>query len=174
MTLGTKTLLFGVHQFLIHPILVIIAWIKIYKSFPSFRELVCIFIHDLGYWGKPSLKNADGDKHPELGGQIAWWLFGNEWKDFVLGHSSFYVKRNCMQRSKLFYADKYWHNMIPLWFYKILAVPTGEFKHYRGLKHARQVSELDATDDEWWQKLQQACRDKIDGIYEIDINNLAE
>jgi hypothetical protein len=172
MNLGTKTLLFGVHQIAIHPFLVVVAWVKIYNSFPSWRELICIFIHDWGYWGKPSLKCADGDKHPELGGKIAGWLFDEKWRDFVLGHSSFYVKRNGISKSKLFYPDKYWHCLIPLWFYKILAVPTGEFKHYRELKHARQVSELNATDQEWWLKLQQICLDKINHKFEIDENKL--
>lgn len=145
---------------------------KLYKSLPSWRESFCIFIHDWGYWGKPNLKNSDGDKHPELGAKIAGKLLGKEWHDFILGHSSFYMARNNIPKSKLFAPDKYWHCLIPLWAYKILAVPTGEFKHYREIKHARQVSELNATDAEWWSKLQEVCRAKINGDFEINKDNL--
>ena len=177
MTLGTKTLLFGVHQVLIHPLLVTISWVKLYHSFPNWRELFCIFIHDWGYWGKPSLKDADGDTHPELGAKIAHRLFDKErysydWQNFILGHSSFYVVRNGIQPSKLLAADKYFHCMIPLWFYKMLAVPTGEFKHYRELKHARQVSDLDVSDTEWWAKLQKVCYEKVNGTFVIDKGKL--
>lgn len=169
MTLGTKTLLFGVHQFLLHPLLVTIAWIRLYKAFPSFRELVCILIHDWGYWGKPSLKCSDGDTHPELGAKIAARLFGSEWGDFILGHSSFYVKRNQIEASRLMAPDKYWHCMVSLWFYKMLAVPTGEFAHYRGVKHARQVSKnMHEPDSIWWARLQIVCYEKSVGRYEID------
>jgi len=192
VTLGTKTLLFGVHQVFIHPLLVTIAWVKLYRSFPNWRELFCIFIHDWGYWGKPSLKDADGDTHPELGAKIAHRLFDmqsslffdrggkrwtpsthTKWQDFILGHSSFYIIRNEINPSKLLAHDKYFHCLIPLWAYKLLAVPTGEFKHYRELNHARQVSDLSVSDAEWWAKLQTVCRQKVDGTYKIDANKLA-
>ncbi len=173
MTLGTKTLLFGVHQFLIHPILVLIAWIKLYKSFPSFKELVCIFIHDWGYWGKIFLKDADGDKHPEFGAKIATRLFGPEWGQFVLGHSCFYVIRNEVEPSKLMAPDKYWHCIIPLWFYKMISVPTGEFFYYRSLKDARQVAEDKESDSIWWVNLQNNCLEKINGTYKVDRSDLA-
>lgn len=174
MTLGTKTLLFGVHQFFLHPLLVTIAWIRLYRSFPNWREMICIVIHDWGYWGKRNLKDADGDRHPELGAKIALKLFGPIWKDFILGHSSFYVKRNGLSASKLMAADKYFHCLIPLWFYKILAVPTGEFRHYRELKHARQVADHQASDFEWWTKLQKACLEKAMGTYIIDEARLSD
>jgi hypothetical protein len=173
MKLGTKTLLFGVHQVFVHPLLVTIAWVKLYHSCPTWREMFCIVIHDWGYWGKPNLKDADGDRHPERGAEIAGRLLGPEWRDFILGHSSFYIIRSGVKRSKLFAPDKYWHCMIPLWIYKVLAIPSGEFKHYRELKHARQVSELQATDAEWWTKLQKVCNDKVLDVYKIDQNNLS-
>jgi hypothetical protein len=172
MNLGHKTILFGVHQFIIHPVLVLLAWIRLYKSFPCFKELFCIVIHDWGYWGKPSLKDADGDKHPELGAKIAERLFGEYWRDFILGHSSFYVKRNGLKESKLMAPDKYWHCMIPLWFYKFLSVPTGEFKHYRELSHARQVAPNYEPDEIWWANLQKVCLEKVKGCYKINIKLL--
>lgn len=172
MKLGTKTLLFGVHQVIIHPLLVLIAWVKIYRSFPSWREMFCIIVHDWGYWGMTNLKDAEGDKHPEFGAKLAWKLLGSEWGDFILGHSSFYMIRNGVKKSKLFAPDKYWHCMIPLWFYKLLAVPTGEFKHYRTLKHARQVSDHQASDIDWWLKLQSICEEKVSGTFKIDRKTL--
>ena len=168
MNLGTKTLLFGVHQIAIHPFLVTVAWIKLYKSLPTWREMLCIIIHDWGYWGKPNLKDADGDRHPELGARIAGKMLGSEWSDFILGHSSFYIIRNQIEPSKLMAPDKYWHCIISLWAYKAMAVPTGEFKHYRELKHARQVADQKDSDAVWWANLQQACRDKVKGTYQID------
>ena len=174
MTLGTKSLLFGVHQFILHPLLVTIAWIKLYKSFPNWRELICIFIHDWGYWGVDDVKGEKGDKHPEYGAQIAYWMFGPEWYYFILGHSSFYMARSGVERSKLFGPDKYWHCMVPLWFYKMLSVPTGEFKYYRNMTHARQVVDTKGSDALWWKTLQKVCRDKIEGNYKIDKSKLAK
>lgn len=168
MTLGTKTLLFGVHQVVIHTVLVTWAWVKLYGSRPSWREFFCICIHDIGYWGKPSLKCADGDRHPEFGARVAGKILGPEWSNFILGHSQFYCTRQGIEPSKLMAADKYWHCLVPLWFYKVLAVPTGEFKHYRELKHARQVADHSVSDEEWWANLQQVCLDKVNGTYKID------
>lgn len=173
MTLGTKTLLFGVHQIFIHPALVLLAWVILYRSFPTWREFICIIIHDWGYWGRPSLKCADGDKHPEFGARMAGWLFGPHYSDFILGHSSFYIERNQIPKSKLLAPDKYWHCIVPLWFYKCLAVPSGEFAHYRGVKHARQVSE-DVTEPDfiWWARLVIVCYEKSVGRYKIDVDKL--
>ena len=75
MKTGTKSLLFGVHQFIWHPVTVLIAWIWLYKRFPSWRELICMFVHDWGYWGKTNMDDEDGEKHPELGANIALKLF---------------------------------------------------------------------------------------------------
>lgn len=109
MTLGTKTHLFGVHQFIVHPVMVTWAWVHLYGKFPSWRELLCIFIHDWGYWGVEDLKGEEGDKHPEVGARIATRLLGKEWGDFILGHSSYYIAREDVKKSSLHDADKYWH-----------------------------------------------------------------
>lgn len=172
MRLGTKTLLFGVHGFFIHPILVLIAWVKIYHEFPSWRELVCIIIHDWGYWGKTTLKDKDGDNHPEFGANLAGKWFGKEWHDFVLGHSNFYIIRHGVSRSKLLAPDKYWHCIIPIWFYKIISVPSGEWNHYRSVTNARQVGPLTDSDEMWWKKIQDRCREKVNGTFTIDYGKL--
>ena len=174
MTLGTKTLLFGVHQIFIHPFMVALSWIILYKSLPSCQEFFCIFIHDWGYWGKKDLKGKEGDKHPELGAKIASKMLGEKWGKFILGHSTFYASRNEIGISKLMAPDKYWHCIVPFWFYASLSIPTGELKHYRKLNHARQVSDANASDKEWFLKLQQICKNKVAGTYEIKKENLAK
>lgn len=168
MTLGTKTLLFGVHQIFIHPLMVTWAWVVLYKTFPTWRELVCILIHDWGYWGKSDLKGAEGDTHPLLGAKIATKFFGKRWGDFILGHSTFYAKRNGIKTSPLMAPDKYWHCMVPFWVYWLLSATTGELRHYRELKHARQVADSETSDAEWFARLQDICRAKAEGTYVID------
>ena len=81
MKMGTKSLLFGVHQFFIHPLMVLLAWIVLYRSFPGLKELVCIFIHDWGYWGKADLKGEEGchkDIVQDHDSGIMWTI---EWHD---------------------------------------------------------------------------------------------
>ena len=75
MKIGTKSLLFGIHQIFWHPYVVLRAWVYLYGR-PSFKEMVCIFIHDWGYFGKPNLDGAEGSLHPMLGENIAHFLFG--------------------------------------------------------------------------------------------------
>lgn len=174
LSLGTKTLLFGVHQVFIHPFMVTVSWIILYKSLPSWRELVCIFIHDWGYWGKADLKGRQGDMHPLLGARIAKTLFGPKFEMFILGHSTFFCKRMAIPCSKLMAPDKYWHCIIPYWFYWILAAPTGELRHYRDLNHARQVANPDVSDAEWFNALQIVCQDKANGTYKIDEKELSK
>ena len=66
MKIGTKSLLFGVHQFFWHPLTVYWAWKRLYGR-PSLREFVCIFVHDWGYWRAGDMDGAIGGLHPELG-----------------------------------------------------------------------------------------------------------
>ena len=46
MKLGTKSLLFGCHQFVLHPLFVLVAWWRLYGR-PSWRMVVAIIVHDL-------------------------------------------------------------------------------------------------------------------------------
>src|SRR5258708_5910867 len=78
MTIGTKSILFGAHQFLIHPWFVAAAWWKLY-GFPFDPRLwVAFFVHDLGYWGKPNMDGAEGETHVELGANIMSALFDGD------------------------------------------------------------------------------------------------
>jgi hypothetical protein len=67
MKIGTKSVLFGAHQFAIHPWFVALAWWKLY-GFPWDPRLwVAFFVHDLGYIGKPNMDGPEGEAHPEFG-----------------------------------------------------------------------------------------------------------
>ena len=83
MNVGTKSLLFGVHQFIWHPVTVLIAWVSLYGR-PTWRELICIIVHDWGYWGAPNMDGEEGERHPEVGAEIALRLFGLEYYELVL------------------------------------------------------------------------------------------
>lgn len=80
MKIGTKSVLFGAHQFLIHPWFVAWAWWKLY-GFPFDPRLwVAFFVHDLGYWGKPNMDGPEGERHVEFGADIMGLLFDwGEW-----------------------------------------------------------------------------------------------
>ena len=128
MKIGTKSLLFGLHQFLIHPLLVYIAFIKLYKRLPNLMETICIAIHDLGYWGQGGIDSQGGERHPYLGAHIARRLFGEDGWQFVIGHNDNTAKKEGLPRSALFYADKYFYVLIPLWLHYLLGRLSGEYK----------------------------------------------
>jgi hypothetical protein len=70
MKIGTRSILFGVHTFWLHPLFVWLAWIKLYGWTWNVRIIVAFFVHDLGYWGKPDLDGTEGETHPELGARL--------------------------------------------------------------------------------------------------------
>jgi hypothetical protein len=134
MKIGTKSVLFGVHQFLIHPWIVALAWWKLY-GFPFDPRLwIAFFIHDLGYIGKPNMDGPEGDKHPEWAARIMGRLFGKEWFDFCLYHSRFYAKRNGKRHSKLCVADKLAIALEPWWLYIPRALLSKEIHEYMALR----------------------------------------
>lgn len=71
MTLGTRTLLFGVHQIAIHPFFVWIACLKTWgwRDAVDPRVLFVILVHDWGYLGCAEIDGEQGKWHPVLG---AW------------------------------------------------------------------------------------------------------
>lgn len=75
MKIGTKSVLFGAHCFLIHPFFVMVAWIKLY-GFPLHPAIwLSFFFHDLGYLGKPNMDGEEGETHVELGAKVLHLLF---------------------------------------------------------------------------------------------------
>jgi hypothetical protein len=162
MRIGTKSVLFGAHQFLIHPWFVAWAWKKLY-GFPRDPRLwVAFFVHDLGYWGKPNMDGKEGEWHPMLGSRIMWFLFDREcwdehwlwglvteycnrrwghqkqgmsWGSFSLYHSRYLAKSVGHPYSRLCVADKLAIALTPAWLYLPLVNLTGEIKEY--LKNAQ-------------------------------------
>ncbi len=111
MKQGTWSVLFGCHS-LMHSLVVLVAWIKVYRSFPAFWELVCIFLHDIGHWGKNYLDDYELKKqHGELGAKIARVLFGQKGYDLIIGHNPY----NGAPRSRLYMPDKYSWVIVPVW-----------------------------------------------------------
>ena len=130
MKVGTKSVLFGYHQFLIHPWFVALAWWKLY-GFPFDPRLwVAFFVHDLGYFGKPNMDGPEGTRHPILGGHIMDRLFGKDWYLFTLCHSRHYAKSTGMSHSRLCVADKLAFAITPYWLCKLQAYASGEIHEY--------------------------------------------
>lgn len=144
MKIGTKSLLFGCHQFVLHPAYTYVAWRKLYGSFPSFGETIAIIIHDWGYLGKSNLDGEEGERHPEWAHNVLIKLgifvrnnihfdFGVyifEIGNLCLYHSRFYAKRNYEEPSKLCWADKYGTTLYGKYLWLFLATITGELKEY--------------------------------------------
>jgi len=135
MKIGTKSVLFGVHQFLWHPLTVGVAWKRLYKVWPTWREWVCIFVHDLGYWGKPNIDGPEGREHPVFGANLASDLLDRKgsmtYFDLTLFHSREYAKVNKHEPSLLCWADKYCVTVEPRWFYLFRARLSGEVQEFR-------------------------------------------
>jgi hypothetical protein len=75
LKIGTRSLLFGAHQFLIHPWFVAEAWRRLF-GFPWDPRLwVLFFVHDFGYFGQPNMDGPEGEQHPYLGARIVHALF---------------------------------------------------------------------------------------------------
>lgn len=132
MKIGTKSVLFGAHCFLLHPVFVAIAWTKLY-GFPLDPRLwIAFFVHDLGYLGKPNMDGAEGETHVELGAKIMG-VFGKKWSDFSRYHSRFYAKKDNVNYSRLCVADKLAICLEPSWLYLPRVNWSGEINEYMKL-----------------------------------------
>jgi len=130
MNIGTRSVLFGVHQFLLHPLLVAVAWWRLY-GFPWDARLWAAFVvHDLGYVGKPNMDGPEGERHVDLGAAVMGRLFGEEWGDFCRYHSRHRARRDGARFSRLAVADKYVIACEPWWFYLPRAALSGELREY--------------------------------------------
>ena len=133
MKVGTKSVLFGAHQFLIHPLFVLWAWYRLF-GFPWDPRLWFAFVlHDIGYLGKPNMDGPEGERHVELGAVLMMRLFGMAWADFCLYHSRFFAARHGKPVSQLCLADKLAIVLTPSWAFLSLARLSGEIHEYRRL-----------------------------------------
>ena len=160
MEIGTKSVLFGVHQFLWHPITVALAWRKLYGT-PTFKILVCIFIHDLGYIGKPNMDGSEGETHPIWGAMWAhkhldtYKIYSPEGKsqsfyEMCLYHSRTCAKKHNAEPSRLCWADKLCIKYDPWWFYLLRARLSGELFEYHGDAIKSGLLPANSTHKEWF------------------------
>jgi hypothetical protein len=139
MRMGTKSLLFGCHQFVLHPIFVYSAWVKCYKKLPNPKETICIVIHDWGYFGKPNMDGPEGESHPNW---AACWALNNldviggpqdtsgRYYNLCLCHSRFAARSMGLEVSKLCLPDKIGVGLMPVWLWVGLGKLSGEVHEY--------------------------------------------
>lgn len=109
MKVGTKSVLFGAHCFLIHPIFVAVAWIKLY-GFPWDPRLwIAFFVHDIGYWGKPNMDGPEGETHVELGANIMGWLFDRNSLTITISRSGTHRRKD---NTKMFSSSESYHHLL--------------------------------------------------------------
>ncbi len=157
MRIGTKSILFGVHQFIIHPLILALAWWRLY-GFPWDPRLwFAFFLHDIGYFGKPNMDGPEGETHPEFGAKILAGLFGKDWGDFTLLHSRFYAKKLRRQYSRLCVADKLLVALTPQWLYLLQSNLSGEIHEYMKGTGARTPAG-ERTQRKWLTDVQRYCR----------------
>lgn len=138
LSVGTKSLLWGGHQFILHPIFVALAWRKLYGAWPrSLGVWLAFVVHDWGYWGLSDMDGEEGEQHPFRGAALVSRFFDvpfeGTWFRFTAGHSRSYAKRLEMPTSMLMRADKLATAMMPNWLYVSLLWLSGEWVEYRDL-----------------------------------------
>lgn len=138
MTVGTKSVLFGVHAIWFHPFSVGFAWRKLYGSWPNWAEWVCILAHDIGYFGKKDMDGPIGRTHPVIGARLAASIVGffkpqlREWAYVsTISHSREYARLFNYTPSRLCWADKYCCFYDPTWFYLLRGHLSGEIYEFR-------------------------------------------
>ncbi len=111
MKQGTVSVLVGCHS-PVHSLVVLVAWLKLYRSWPAPWQIVCIFLHDIGHWGKDYLDDYELKKrHAQLGAKVCGKLFGRKGFDLVAGHNPYAGQL----KSSLHDPDKYSWVIAPLW-----------------------------------------------------------
>ena len=111
MKQGTLSVLFGCHS-IVHSLLIVLAWKKVYGKWPRLWEIHCIFLHDVGHWGLDYLDNPDAKKeHWCKGAAIAYKNYGREGWGLVAGHTTY----SGAPFSKLRLPDKYSWTIAPIW-----------------------------------------------------------
>lgn len=155
MKTGTKSILFGVHQFVLHPLTVYAAWIWSYRKLPNWREAVCIVIHDWGYWGKTNMDDEEGEKHVEWAAAFALRFLDEvdspcPYWNLCIFHSRHYARKYQIQPSQLCWADKASLLFEAWWTYLPRAWASGELTEYRVLASSAGLIPLWASHREWF------------------------
>jgi hypothetical protein len=151
MKTGSKSILFGIHNPIIHYMFMLSAWVKLYwgdkeklTDLLDSRLHLCFLLHDIGYWGCEEMDGESGSNHPYMGANIVRKMFGDKWGNFCLFHSGTTVQTeqaNYMmsgyghrpEPSDLYAVDKLASALYPPWLYKLLSRWSGEWKEYAGI-----------------------------------------
>lgn len=183
MKVGTKSVLFGAHCFLLHGWFVAAAWWKLYGFPADIRLWAAFFVHDLGYWGKDNMDGPEGETHPLLGATLMTRWFDTytssrtdsdlptlgPWGYFALTHSRYYAKTLGLQPSRLCIADKLAIALVPAWLYLPMVRATGEVREYMAHAPYRAQAGAHVSADElrllthgserdWYAGVQSYCR----------------
>lgn len=187
MRIGTKSVLFGVHAFWLHPFLLAWAWWRLWGwrtvtdhatglavSLRDWRLWLVFFVHDLGYWGQPNMDGPEGEMHPFWGAKLltrwcdkglehVWvrqgqcWL--GPWGMFVLLHSRFLAKALGRPFSLLCVADKLVIAAEPSWLYLPRVRASGEVYEYMAKANGRYAMGISVDSQrEWHQGIRDYCR----------------
>lgn len=186
MKIGTRSLLYGTHQFLWHPWTVALAYRRLYRKWPDLFGWVDIFVHDLGYWGCADIDGKQGKKHPRRGADLAskftyWFLTrirgrvhwgaamdaSDQWFRTLL-HSSSLARELGLEPSDLCWADKYSIFCEWEWFYLLRTTLSGEIDEF--VKNAVEAGHLRyrVSNREWlrWYKARLLQRPGIKSLLE--------
>ncbi len=169
MEIGTKSLLLGAHQFVLHPLFTAAGWIGCYgfclRGYSWWRLIICFVIHDWGYWGCSNMDGDEGEGHPRWAALRAWkyldgvdvglaivkaagpardfsLMFKNEYYNLCLYHSRFYAIGQRHLPSDLCWADKLGTTYMSTWLWVFLTTLTGEVTEYMSApKHVQVVGD---------------------------------
>lgn len=131
MKIGTRSVLYGVHQFFLHPYLVAKAWRLVYGVRPSWQEMTAIILHDIGYFGCPNMDGEEGIQHPARSATVAK-IFGRSVVKLVLFHSRTFARSKGEEVSPLCLPDKLATLLYPRWVYLFAGRLSGEITEYKG------------------------------------------
>lgn len=127
---GTKSYLIGAHSFIFHPLFLLKAWYILYKSWPTWYELIGITLHDIGICGRDYLSNDKAKighykKGAELSRDIVRWIciklkYSDSKRAIIVGQMYSFVAGHAphesgFRKSKLYLPDKYKWVVAPLW-----------------------------------------------------------
>lgn len=148
LSIGSRSLLFGAHQVVIHAVFLFLAWWKLYGFPRDPRLYVAFLVHDLGYWGKPNIDGKEGEQHPELGANIMRRFFGDTWATFCLYHSRSRAAQDGQPFSKLCVADKLASALEPAWLFLWRVRLSGEIHEFMANSKTKYAFEQH-TAEEW-------------------------
>lgn len=131
MKIGTRSVLFGAHQFILHPLCLALAWRRLYGMPWDPRLWLCFFLHDFGYIGMPNMDGKEGREHPLRGARWVLLITGSiHFHDLCLFHSRHFCKARGRTTSRLCVADKLAFVITPRWIYLLSTGLTGELAQY--------------------------------------------